>query len=113
MIPEDRTPTHPGDVLLEEFLVPLGLTQVELAKRLEVPLQRVNEIVRGKRGITAETAWLFAQLFGTSPEFWTNLQTAHDLARARPVRKIPRLRRTSSPQKQKRTRGASTAVSHR
>jgi len=103
MIPEHRTPAHPGEVLQEEFLVPLGLTQVELAKRLEIPLQRVNEIVRGRRGVTAETAWLLSQFFGTSPEFWSNLQTAHDLARARPKRKIPRLRRRSASLKEKGT----------
>ena len=103
MIPENRTPAHPGEVLQDEFLVPLGLTQVELAKRLEIPLQRVNEVVRGKRGVTAETAWLLSQFFGTSPEFWTNLQTAYDLARARPKRKIPRLRRQTAGLKEKGT----------
>jgi addiction module HigA family antidote len=113
MIPENRTPTHPGEVLQEEFLVPLGLTQVELASRLEVPLQRVNEIVRGKRGITAETAWLLSQFFGTSPEFWTNLQTAFDLARARPKRQVPRLRRASAPLKGKHKGKSSAAGANR
>jgi addiction module HigA family antidote len=97
MIPDNRTPTHPGEVLREEFLRPLGLTQVELARRLGVPLQRVNEIVRGKRGLTAETAWFLSQLFGTSPEFWINLQTAYELGRSRPERKIPRLERRRVP----------------
>ena len=74
MISENRVPTPPGEILLEEFLHPLGLTQVALAERIGVPTQRINEIVRGKRGITPETAWLFAQAFDTTPEFWLNLQ---------------------------------------
>ena len=87
MIPDNRLPTHPGQILSEEFLIPMGLTQVALAGHLVVPVQRVNEIVRGKRGITAETAWLFSQAFGTSPEFWINLQANYDLARTRPTEK--------------------------
>ena len=92
MIPKKRTPVHPGVVLLEEFLVPMGLTQVELAAHIGVPVQRVNEIVRGKRGVTPETAWLLAQAFGTTPEFWLNLQANHDLAIKRPARKVTPLR---------------------
>jgi len=88
MIPENRIPTHPGQILLEEFLNPYGLTQVAFAKHIGVPTQRINEIVRGKRGVTPETAWLFAQAFDTTPEFWTNLQTAFDLAMNRPERTI-------------------------
>jgi antitoxin HigA-1 len=84
MIPENRLPIHPGEILSEEFLIPLGMTQVALAEHIGVPVQRINEIVRGKRGITPETAWLFSQAFGTSPEFWINLQTNYDLARTRP-----------------------------
>lgn len=91
MIPENRVPTHPGEILLEEFLVPYGLTQIAFARHIGVPVQRINEIVRGKRGITPETAWLFAQAFGTTPEFWVNLQMAYDLARHRPAREIARL----------------------
>jgi addiction module HigA family antidote len=91
MLPENRIPTHPGEVLSEEFLKPLGLTQVALAEHLGVPVQRINELVRGKRGVTPETAWLLAGAFGTTPDFWVNLQTAHDLAVARPTRRIPRL----------------------
>ncbi|HSF81804.1 MAG TPA: HigA family addiction module antitoxin [Anaerolineales bacterium] len=91
MLPESRIPTHPGQVLLEEFLQPLGVTQVALARHIRVPTQRINEIVRGKRGVTPETAWLFAQAFDTTPEFWINLQTAHDLARNRPARVVERL----------------------
>ncbi|CAD5985346.1 HigA family addiction module antitoxin [Planktothrix agardhii 1806] len=73
MLPRNRIPTHPGEILSEEFLIPLSLTQVALAEHLGVPVQRINEIVKGKRGITPETAWLFAQAFQTSPEFWMNL----------------------------------------
>ena len=79
MLPENRIPTHPGEILLEEFLNPLGLSQVAFAKHVGVPTQRINEIVRGKRGVTPDTAWLFAQAFGTTPEFWLNLQAAYDL----------------------------------
>ncbi len=91
MIPENRIPTHPGVVLSQEFLAPLGLSQVALAAHLGVPVQRVNELVRGKRGITPQTAWLLAQAFNTTPEFWTNLQSAYDLARSRPVGKVEQL----------------------
>jgi addiction module HigA family antidote len=84
MLPENRIPTHPGEVLSEEFLKPLAITQVAFARHIRAPVQRVNEIVRGKRGVTPESAWVFAEALGTSPEFWLNLQAAHDLARARP-----------------------------
>ena len=93
-LPTHRPPTHPGEILLEEFLTPLGVTQVAFAAHIGVPLQRVNEIVRGKRGVSAETAWLFAGALGTTPEFWSNLQTAHDLAVSRPARPVRRLRNT-------------------
>ena len=95
MQPRHRTPTHPGEVLLEEFLIPLGQTQVALADHLQVPVQRVNELVRGKRGVTPETAWLLSQALNTTPEFWLNLQAAYDLAIARPSRKIPPLKAAS------------------
>ena len=93
MIPSLRLPTHPGEVLEEEFLKALGITQVALAEHIGVSVQRVNELVRGKRGMTPDTAWLLAQAFDTSPEFWLNLQAAYDLARARPTRAVRRLRR--------------------
>jgi len=93
MIPSHRLPTHPGEVLEEEFLKALGITQVALAEHIGVSVQRVNELVRGKRGMTPDTAWLLAQAFDTSPEFWLNLQAAFDLARARPTRAVRRLRR--------------------
>ena len=88
MIPENRMPTHPGVILSQEFLVPLGITQVALAKHLGVPVQRVNELIRGKRGITPETAWLLSEALNTTPEFWSNLQSTYDLARNRPTRHV-------------------------
>lgn len=91
MLPENRITTHPGEVLLEEFLKPLEITQVAFARHIEVPLQRVNEIIRGKRGVTPNTAWLFAQALGTTPELWLNLQRNHDLAKSRPDKEIRRL----------------------
>lgn len=92
MLPEHRTPTHPGEVLRDEFLDELGIPQSQLADKLGITVQRVNEIVNGKRGITPETAWLFAGALGTTPEFWMNLQSQYDLARARPAKKVARLR---------------------
>lgn len=82
-LPKHRPPTHPGAMLLEEFLKPMGLTQVEAARRMRMPLTRLNEIVNGKRGVTADTAWSLADLLGTTPQFWMNLQTARDLWQAR------------------------------
>jgi addiction module HigA family antidote len=82
MIPEKREPASPGEILRQEFLGPLGMSEKELAARMKVPLQHVNEIISGKRGITAETAVLLAGVFESSPEFWMNLQTALDLYRA-------------------------------
>jgi addiction module HigA family antidote len=89
-----RIPTHPGEVLLTEFLEPLGITQVDLAAHIGVPVQRVNEIVRGRRGVSPESAWLLADALGTTPQFWVNLQSAHDLAVQRPRRTIKSLRKT-------------------
>ena len=71
---------HPGDVLLEDFLKPMGLSQSALAERMGVTRMRISEIIRGKRAITAETAILLGKAFGTSGRFWMNLQTSHDLA---------------------------------
>jgi addiction module HigA family antidote len=72
-------PIHPGEILLEEYLKPLGLSQYRLAKNISVPARRVNEIVHGKRAITADTALRLARFFGTSDRFWLNLQTRYDL----------------------------------
>lgn len=81
-IPTHREPTHPGEMLLEEFLKPMGITQQELADQIHVPYQRVNELVRGRRGMTPETALRLAKFFGNSAEFWTGLQLSVDLYRA-------------------------------
>ncbi len=95
MQPENRIPSHPGEILREEFLVPLGQTQVALAAHIGVSIQRINELVRGKRGVTPETAWLLSQAFETTPEFWLNLQASHDLAVNRPAKKVRRLKPAS------------------
>jgi addiction module HigA family antidote len=91
MLPTNRTATHPGEILLHEFLEPLELTQKRLAEHLGVPIQRINELVRGKRGITPETAWLLAGALGTTPEFWMNLQANYDLSSTRPPKSVRRL----------------------
>ncbi len=73
-IPTNRTPTHPGEMLLEEFLNPMGITQRQLADAIHVPYQRVNDIVNGRRGITPSTALRLAKYFNTSSDFWMNIQ---------------------------------------
>jgi addiction module HigA family antidote len=82
MLPQHRPPTHPGEILLHEFLMPKELTQTSLADKLGLPIQRINTLVNGKRGVTAETAILLSGELGTSPEFWMNLQNAWDLYHA-------------------------------
>ena len=79
MVARKIPPIHPGEILLEEYLKPLGLSQYRLAKEISVPARRVNEIVHGKRAITADTALRFSRFFGTSDRFWLNLQTRYDL----------------------------------
>jgi addiction module HigA family antidote len=74
-----RPPTHPGEMLQAEFLTPLKLTQAEAARRMRMSTNRLNEVVRGKRGVTAETALRLSALLGTSPELWLNLQMTFDL----------------------------------
>lgn len=81
-IPTHRQPTHPGEMLLEEFLIPMNLTQKQLADRIHVPYQRINEIVNGKRGITPSTALRLAKFFNISSDFWLNLQLRWDLYHA-------------------------------
>jgi len=81
-IPTHRPPTHPGEMLLEEFLTPMNLTQRELADAIRVPYQRVNEIINGKRGVTPATALRLARFFGMSAGFWMNLQLRWDLYHA-------------------------------
>ncbi len=73
------TPVHPGEILQEEFLEPMGLSQYRVAKEISVPPRRINEIVHGKRSITADTALRLARYFGTSERFWLNLQSRYDL----------------------------------
>lgn len=82
-------------ILSQEFLAPLHISQVALAAHLGVPVQRVNELVRGKRGVTPQTAWLLAQAFNTTPEYWINLQAAYDLARSRPAQPVQPLKAAS------------------
>ena len=96
-IPTHREPTHPGEMLLEEFLTPMGLTQRDLADGIRVPYQRVNELVNGRRGITPSTAVRLAKFFGTTPDLWMNLQLRWDLyhtqeAEARELERIKRVR---------------------
>jgi addiction module HigA family antidote len=78
-----RVTTHPGEVLLEEFLKPLEISQHKLAMDIHVPATRIGEIVHGRRAITPETSLRLARYFGTSPEFWLNLQRSFDLTKAR------------------------------
>jgi antitoxin HigA-1 len=78
-IPTHRAPTHPGEMLSEEFLKPMGLTQRQLADSIHVPYQRINEIVNGRRGVTPSTALRLSKYFGVSPDFWLNIQLRWDL----------------------------------
>ncbi|MEN8215362.1 MAG: HigA family addiction module antitoxin [Pseudomonadota bacterium] len=80
-VPTQREPTHPGEMLLEEFLMPMGITQRELATAIHVPYQRLNEIVNKKRPVTASIALRLAKVFGMSEVFWLNLQLKWDLYR--------------------------------
>jgi addiction module HigA family antidote len=96
-IPKYGPPTHPGEMLLEEFLKPLKITQSELAEKLGVSYPRVNELIHGKRGITPDTALRLEKLFGMEAQFWLNLQLAWDLyhvahsSAAKEIKKIKRL----------------------
>lgn len=81
-IPTERIPTHPGEILLEDFLIPMDISQRALADSIHVPFQRVNEIINGRRGITPETALRLARFFGTGADFWLNLQLRWDLYHA-------------------------------
>jgi len=78
-MPRKLPPIHPGEILLKEFLTPLGISQYRLAKEMSVPPRRINEIVHGTRAITADTGLRLARYFGTSERFWLNLQARHDL----------------------------------
>lgn len=81
-IPTNREPTHPGEMLREEFLIPMNITQRELADAIHVSYQRVNELVNKKRGVTPSTALRLSKFFSVSPDFWLNLQVRWDLYRA-------------------------------
>jgi antitoxin HigA-1 len=99
LLPTHRSPTHPGEILALDFLEAHGITQVELAERLGVPFQRINQIVNRRRAVTPDTALRLAQLFGTSAELWLNLQQSWDLYHAvhspaaREIRRIRPLQR--------------------
>ena len=84
-VPTHREPTHPGEMLLEEFLNPMGITQRELAKAIHVPYQRINEVVNKRRGMTPSTALRLAKFFGVSEDFWMNLQLRWDLYKAKHI----------------------------
>ncbi len=87
MLPKKRPPTHPGQMLLKEFLEPMQLTQKEFAAHLNWTYARLNEIINGKRGVTADSALAFADAFNMEPEFWLNLQRDWDLWHAMQLRK--------------------------
>lgn len=94
MLPKKRVPTHPGEMLLKEFLEPLGTSQVEFARHLKWPYARLNEIVNGKRGVTADSALAFGEALRTGPEFWLNLQRDWDLWHGkRSHKRVPTLRK--------------------
>ncbi len=86
-IPKHRQPTHPGEMLLEEFLLPMKITQRELADAIHVPYQRVNELINQRRGITPSTALRLAKFFGVTPDFWLNLQARWDIYHAQKTEK--------------------------
>ncbi len=98
-IPTDRQPTHPGEMLREEFLIPMNLTQKQLADSIQVPYQRINEIISGKRGVTPSTALRLAKYFGMSADFWLNLQIKFDLYLAQKKEKqvLGRIRQMANP----------------
>jgi addiction module HigA family antidote len=97
-VPTHREPTHPGDMLLEEFLKPLGLSQRDLADGIHVPYQRVNELVNKKRGMTPSTALRLSKFLGTSADFWMNLQLRWDLYQASlsEAAELKRIKRTKT-----------------
>ena len=87
-VPTHRPPTHPGEMLLEEFLEPLRITQTDLAERIEVPIQTVNSLVNGRRALTPDTALRLSRVFGTTPGFWVNHQLRWDLYHAQVEAKV-------------------------
>ncbi len=98
MLPKHRSPTHPGEMLLKEFLEPMDITQLELARHLGWTYARLNEIVNGRRGITADSALAIGDALGTGPEFWTNLQSDWNLWHSRKLhKKVPLLKKARLP----------------
>ncbi len=93
MAARKMVPVHPGEILSEEYLIPLGISQNKLGRDLGVPAQRINEIIRGKRAITVDTALRLARYFHTTPRFWLNLQAHYDLERAEETRLVERINR--------------------
>lgn len=87
-VPTHREPTHPGEILIEEFLTPMGITQKDLADSIHVPYQRINEIINKKRGITPSTALRLAKFFGVNEDYWMNLQLRCDLYKAKQSEEI-------------------------
>ena len=85
---QPKNPFHPGEMLLEEFLEPMGMSQAAFAQKIGWSRARLNELIRGKRGITVEAALDLAETLGTSPKLWMNLQATHDLAKAVAARRI-------------------------
>jgi addiction module HigA family antidote len=99
MLPKNRPPTHPGEMLLKEFLEPSGISQLELARYLGWTYARLNEIVNGRRGVSADSALALGDALGTGPEFWLNLQRDWNLWHSlREHKSIPKLKKVSSPQ---------------
>ena len=104
-IPTHRAPTHPGEIILHEFLEPLGMTQYDAADKLGVSRVRLNQIIKGRRGVTPDTALRLARLFGMHPQTWLNMQLAWDLFHAmhsdaaveiNKIRRLPELKRASA-----------------
>ncbi len=93
MTAQKLPPVHPGEILLEEYLIPLGISQNRLGRDLGVPAQRINDIVRGQRSITVDTALRLAKYFHTTPQLWLNLQMHYDLEMARETRLLERISR--------------------
>lgn len=92
-LPKNRRPTHPGEMLLEEFLKPLGISQTRFAKHLGWTQAKLNEVIKGKRGVTPESALAFSDALGTSPDIWLDLQTHCDLYDAlQKHRRVPKFR---------------------
>jgi len=107
-IPTHRTPIHPGEMLLEEFLNPMELSQRDLADGINVPYQRVNELINGRRGITPSTALRLAKFFGMTPDFWMNMQQRWDLyhARADEAPALGKIQKVRPPRRRRRVAGS-------